>query len=46
MALNQQNYAAYTKEEEPQQRRYLKVVLVGNIPTFYKAAWATGQMAG
>jgi hypothetical protein len=37
MALNQQNYAAYMKEDEPQQSRHLKAVLVGNMLSFYKA---------
>ncbi len=37
MALNQQNYTAYLKEDELQQSHHLKAVLVGNILSFYKA---------
>ena len=37
MALNQQNYAEYLKEDEPQQNQHLKRVLIGNILSFYKA---------
>jgi hypothetical protein len=37
MALNQKNYAAFLQEDEPQQLRHLKSVLIGNILSFYKA---------
>lgn len=37
MALNQQNFAAYIREEEDHKLRHLKSVLVGNILSFYKA---------
>jgi len=37
MALNQQNYTEYMKEDEPQQSRHLKAILVGNMLSFYKA---------
>lgn len=37
MGLNQQNYAAFLQEAEPQQLRHLKAILVGNVLSFFKA---------
>ncbi|MET6996925.1 CRISPR-associated endonuclease Cas6 [Chitinophaga defluvii] len=37
MALNQKNYADYLKEDEQQQARHLKAILIGNMLSFCKA---------
>jgi hypothetical protein len=36
MALNQQNYRAYLSEDDEQQVKHLKAILVGNILSFFK----------
>lgn len=37
MALNQNNYAAYLKEDKEQRARHLKAILRGNLLSFFKA---------
>lgn len=37
MALNQQNYATYLAEDEPQRAKHLKAILTGNVLSFFKA---------
>lgn len=37
MALNQKNYTDYLKEDEQQQAKHLKAILIGNMLSFFKA---------
>ena len=37
MALNQQNYTTYLAENDEQQAKHLKAILIGNLLSFFKA---------